>query len=1311
MPTLESLGLGSGVLTTELVDKLIKAERQSVELRLDSRQKVVETKITAYGEVKSKMAALQATALSLSSPTLTGATKVTSSDESILTAEGSTSAVVGSYSIEVLNTAKAHSLASGTYASIDDVVGTGKLVFSFGALSYNGAGDVTGQTLNGSKPSKTITIGNADRSLAGIRDAVNKANIGVTANIVNDGTGYRLQFISSETGVENAMRIEAQDSSGAPLVGGLGDLSYNETHHSMLQTSKGEDAQIRSGGLTITRASNSISEVIAGVTLNLKSAQVGKTININVSADTETLTKTLKSFVDGYNALKEFVDENSKYDAKTQQGGIFMGDTTMQKMMDSIRSMISMPIAGISGKYRSLTELGINTNWKNKYLLDFNTSKLASALAESRTSVVGMLSKTGTTTDSQITYMNDSVNTKPGQYAVNITQLATQAKLVGGSVAGLDFSSPVVIDSSNNTFGINVNGQSVAVALTQGSYTSGADLAKQIAMQINSNDTMRQYGHSVAVDFNAAEKRFELTSNLYGSSSQISFTAVGSNTANTLGFNSSGKGTYQAVGLSTLNAEAFSGKGATTLPGRATVSSSTGLNFAADNATFSLSLDGGAPVSVVVNQNAQGVDLNSDGHYDRKDTLQAIQNAIDATTLSGAVTASFDNNGYLTFATTAVGASKSLEITSVGAGSNDLKLGLRDDQGVVANGKNPGLTFGSNVEFNLQVDGTTTATKVSLPAGTYNSGTDLATALQNAINTHLASDANFTTAVKGASTAKGDRDISSVDFSVKRAGFTVNVNGVEKEIVATVGGSAVSSVQSALDAAYGAGVVTASLDGTGLKLTTVTTGHESYIEMKGDGRGAYSSAFGSLATGIDFRGGNNATFDLTVSGVTLNVNVNGDGSAGSNDAVSNLAVIQQAVDTALANSGQFEAGDVLAKVDDTGHLYFETQSKNGVRTAATFGADAAIAVGNLNANASSLLGMSNDSQTNGYDNLGMHLNQRTFGYDVTAMVEYKYDATTKLGSLNFNIGGMGTTVRFSDLDAAAISFLGLQEAASYSPQVAKGKNVAGTIDGKEATGDGQYLRGVDGNEKASNGFYLGQVAADFSTPVAINASNNQFKISVDGVEASISLVHGTYNNGADLAVALQKAINENATFVAKNIGVKVEYTDDPSSFADKKFGIISASTGSKSEVKITEANAAVAAVFGFVNGIGDGEKGKDQVGDPSGASGIRLKVTGGALGARGSVTFVSGFGDQLKNALNSFLNGAKSTMATRKDALDTETTNIETERNRLNERLAATEARLRASFMYNDGIIAKMNNTLTYVQQQFEAMAAMGKKR
>ena len=126
--------------------------------------------------------------------------------------------MAGSYSIEVLTTAKAHSLASGTHASIDDVVGTGKLVFSFGALGYNGAGDVTGKRSTAANPAKTITTTAMPTALWRVsRDAVNKANIGHRQHSERC-TGYRLQFISSETGVENAMRIEAQDSSGAPLV-------------------------------------------------------------------------------------------------------------------------------------------------------------------------------------------------------------------------------------------------------------------------------------------------------------------------------------------------------------------------------------------------------------------------------------------------------------------------------------------------------------------------------------------------------------------------------------------------------------------------------------------------------------------------------------------------------------------------------------------------------------------------------------------------------------------------------------------------------------------------------------------------------------------------------------------------------------------------------------------------------------------------------------------------------------------------------------------------------------------------------------
>src|SRR5690606_19303180 len=186
---------------------------------------------------------------------------------------------------------KSHALATDSYASFDEIIGTGKLVFTFGELSYDGSNNdgnnITGQTINPERASKTITIDDSNRTLSGIRDAINKANMGVTATIVNDGNGYRLLMNSSDTGVKNAIRIEAQDAAGNALSGGLGAFAFNENQvgSGLTQTSKGEDAQLEVNGLLITRASNTVDEVIKGVTLNLKSADVGKNISINVSPD------------------------------------------------------------------------------------------------------------------------------------------------------------------------------------------------------------------------------------------------------------------------------------------------------------------------------------------------------------------------------------------------------------------------------------------------------------------------------------------------------------------------------------------------------------------------------------------------------------------------------------------------------------------------------------------------------------------------------------------------------------------------------------------------------------------------------------------------------------------------------------------------------------------------------------------------------------------------------------------------------------------------------------------------------------------
>jgi flagellar hook-associated protein 2 len=780
-----------------------------------------------------------------------------------------------------------------------------------------------------------------------------------------------------------------------------------------------------------------------------------------------------------------------------------------------------------------------------------------------------------------------------------------------------------------------------------------------------------------------------------------------------LGFNITGKGTYEGIALTTLNSAAFLGKGSTTQPGSKSILESGGINFSANNATFSLDIGGGG-IPVAVNLNAAGNDLNGDSIIgDRKDTLQAVQTAIDATALSGAVIASFDDNGYLTFSTSAIGSSQQIEITAVGVTSSDTAIGLNATQGVQTNGDDAGLTFASATEFNMAVDGIGTTTKVSVAAGTYLTGADLATAVETAMDAALGADPAFVGLTKGGESSTGTRDISTaIDFTTLNAGFMLNVSGVEKEII--IDGNDPNNlvnIQNALDVAFGGApgsVVIASLDGTGLKLSSVATGHSEYLEVTSDGRGAKSDS--SLVTtnitaGIDFSGvGNNATFTLAVDGIDINVDVNGDGSAGTNDPASTLSVVQSALDTALVASGQFSTGDVIAKLDGTGKLFFETESKNGTRTAATYGSGASIEVKNIAGTTAASLGLVTDVQGNGYDSLGFD-DTRRYGYDLDADVEYVYDPATDLGSLEINIGGNATEVSFTDIDAAAVSFFGLQDAAIYSPSTAQGQNVEGKINGIEARGNGQYLSATDGNKKASNGFYIANPGADFTSPVNIDATNNTFTIKVDGVEAVISLAQpAVYNSGESLAAALQTAINLDSGFDAAGISVKVEYDDDPASFSYQKFGIISGSKGATSTVEMVDVPGGASSVFGFINGKADGESGKAQEGEVDPSSGIRMKVTGGALGSRGSVTYISGFADQLNAMLLSMLDSTDGLISNKLDSLDSDKETLTEKRTALDARMLAQESRLKSQFLYNDLIVSKLTSTADFVKQQFEAM-------
>jgi len=284
MATLSSAGIGSGLDVDKLVTQLMTYERTPV-TELDKKEASYQAKLSSYGTLKSSFAALQTAAKALSTPDKFSPTKATVSDTAILGASATSSAVVGSYDVQVLSLASSQKLmmsasAGGGYAAPTTTVGQGTITIDFGTyLDSPGTPDpdadpdapvppVVNFTPNPDKPTaKTITIGSGNNTLAGIRDAINAANAGVSASIVNDGSGNRLSLTSNDSGARNSMRIQV--SGDAATLGDLGQLAYDPSTAGtkpdatkMAQNVVATDAVIKVDNVPIVKQSNTITDAI-----------------------------------------------------------------------------------------------------------------------------------------------------------------------------------------------------------------------------------------------------------------------------------------------------------------------------------------------------------------------------------------------------------------------------------------------------------------------------------------------------------------------------------------------------------------------------------------------------------------------------------------------------------------------------------------------------------------------------------------------------------------------------------------------------------------------------------------------------------------------------------------------------------------------------------------------------------------------------------------------------------------------------------------------------------------------------------------
>ncbi len=516
MASITSPGLGSGLDVNSIVTQLVAAEGQPATLRLDRKEANLQARLSGYGTLRSSLSSFQSSLSKLSSMSSFQANTANSSAKDVLVATADKSAAAGNYQLDVTQLATAHSLVTdaslpgGQFSSLSDVVGTGTLTFKFGTTVAD-TDSYTSFTQNADAATATVEI--TDGSLTGIRDAINNADIGVSASIIYDGSYYRLTLASDDTGAANSMEITvADDDANATDASGLSLLSFNAGANHLQQTAAAKDAALTLNGVAVSSASNRLSDTVDGVTFNLLSAGSS---TVTVSQNTAEASKLIKGFVDSYNNLTKGINSLAGYDAATQKSGVLNGDGIVSSIKNQVDRLLTTPVDGVTGDYSILAEIGITRNTEDG-TLNLDDTKLQASLRDNMSDVVDLFAASGRTDDSLIQYQGSSDASQIGNYAVNITQLATQGNLTGSAAANLTITAGV-----NDTMDIEVDGVATSITLSAGTYTS-ASLVAELQSRINGASEIAAAGSLVTVSESGGV--LSITSSRYGSASAVQVT-------------------------------------------------------------------------------------------------------------------------------------------------------------------------------------------------------------------------------------------------------------------------------------------------------------------------------------------------------------------------------------------------------------------------------------------------------------------------------------------------------------------------------------------------------------------------------------------------------------------------------------------------------------------------------------------------------------------------------------------------------------------------------------------------------------------
>lgn len=354
--SIPATGIGSGLDVATLVQQLVAAERAPTATRIDRFERETKAEISAFGTLRSAFDGLRTALGKLRADDTAQARKASVPEGAGYSVGATARAAVGSYEVEVLALASAHKLASSAFATRETVVGTGRLTITSGATTLD------------------VDIDAGSNTLDGIRDAINTAAAGkgVVATIVQADDGARLVLSAVETGAANALRIDASGGDG-----GLAAFAYAPpAATTMQQLEPAADARVKVDGFERSSATNTVADMIEGVTLTLTKAAPGTVQAFSVVADPAVLRSAAKSFVSAYNAATNAMKSVSRYDPATKVAAALNGDPLVRGVSRDLRTQVGAEV-------EDLKALGITVDKDG--LLKLDEAAFDAAMAEDPT--------------------------------------------------------------------------------------------------------------------------------------------------------------------------------------------------------------------------------------------------------------------------------------------------------------------------------------------------------------------------------------------------------------------------------------------------------------------------------------------------------------------------------------------------------------------------------------------------------------------------------------------------------------------------------------------------------------------------------------------------------------------------------------------------------------------------------------------------------------------------------------------------------------------------------------------------------------